>query len=83
MNKPRITQVIRANLEYAVAEDIWKANDGKDQDGKSVGKSTWATLRPRLQAIMTPWTSEGFFADVAVLVEGEPTTVRSSWVWQI
>ncbi len=26
---------------------------------------------PRLQSIMTPWMSEGFFADVAVLVEGE------------
>jgi putative ATP-dependent endonuclease of the OLD family len=69
-SKPKITKVIRADGD-AVAEDIWKAGDGKDQDGKSVGKFSWATLRPRLQAIMTPWTSEGFFADVAVLVEGE------------
>ncbi|MGA2616786.1 MAG: ATP-dependent endonuclease [Thermoguttaceae bacterium] len=69
-NKPRVTRVVRADGD-AVAEDIWKASDGKDQDGKPVGKFSWATLRPRLQAIMTPWTSEGFFADVAVLVEGE------------
>ena len=26
------------------------------------------TLRPRLQALMTPWMNEGFFADVVVLV---------------
>ncbi len=29
------------------------------------------SLRPRMQAIMTPWMNEGFFADVVVLVEGE------------
>ncbi|MDE0581275.1 MAG: ATP-dependent endonuclease [bacterium] len=29
------------------------------------------TLRPRLQAVMTPVVNEGFFADVVVLVEGE------------
>ena len=28
-------------------------------------------LRPRMQALMTPWMNEGFFADVAALVEGE------------
>ena len=32
---------------------------------------TAASLRPRLQAVMTPWTNEGFFAKVVVLVEGE------------
>ena len=32
---------------------------------------TIEALRARLQAIMTPWTDEGFFADVVVLVEGE------------
>ncbi|MEW6657173.1 MAG: ATP-dependent endonuclease [Thermodesulfobacteriota bacterium] len=48
-----------------VAEIVWKA------DGESGPKYTEATLLPRLQAIMTPWMSEGFFADVVVLVEGE------------
>lgn len=32
---------------------------------------TPATLSARLQAVMTPWMNEGFFADVVVLVEGE------------
>jgi predicted ATP-dependent endonuclease of OLD family len=36
-----------------------------------VAEFTWETLRPRLHAIMTPWMNEGFFADVALLCEGE------------
>ncbi|GAI99829.1 unnamed protein product, partial [marine sediment metagenome] len=29
------------------------------------------SLKARMVAIMTPWINEGYFADVAVLVEGE------------
>lgn len=62
--KPRVTKAIKADLE-AVAEEIWVAG------GSQGSKYTADTLRPRLQAVMTPWVNEGFFADVAVLVEGE------------
>ena len=62
--KPKITKVVGGNLDK-VAETIWNA------DGKSGQKYTGSTLLPRLQAVMTPWMSEGFFANVAVLVEGE------------
>ena len=62
--KPRVTKAVKAELD-AVAEEIWVA-------GSSQGtRYTADTLRPRLQAVMTPWVNEGFFADVAVLVEGE------------
>lgn len=40
-------------------------------DGKPKGTYSGETLRPRLQTLMTPWMNEGFFAGVAVLVEGE------------
>jgi len=40
-------------------------------DGKPRGAYSGATLQPRLQTLMTPWMNEGFFADIAVLVEGE------------
>lgn len=62
--KPRVTKAVKAELD-AVAEDIWVAG------GSQGSKHTGDTLRPRLQAVMTPWVNEGFFADVAVLVEGE------------
>jgi len=62
--KPRVTKAIKAELD-AVAEEIWVAG------GSQGSKYTADTLRPRLQAVMTPWVNEGFFADVAVLVEGE------------
>lgn len=62
--KPRVTKAVKAELD-AVAEELWVA--GRQQGSKYTGD----TLRPRLQAVMTPWVNEGFFADVAVLVEGE------------
>jgi len=62
--KPKVTKIVDTTLDK-VAETIWKA------DGETGDKYTGKTLYPRLQAIMTPWMSEGFFADVAVLVEGE------------
>jgi putative ATP-dependent endonuclease of OLD family len=63
-NKPKQTRVIYTNLDE-VAKVIEKA------EGKQEGTYTGKTLEPRLQRIMTPWVNEGFFADVAVLVEGE------------
>jgi hypothetical protein len=69
-NTPKITRVVAVTGD-SIAESLWKACDCKDKDGNDVAKFTWETLKPRLQAIMTPWTSEGFFADVVVLAEGE------------
>ena len=62
--KPKISKIVRTSLDR-IAEIIWTA------DGASGSKYTGETLLPRLQAIMTPWMSEGFFADAAVLVDGE------------
>lgn len=61
---PKITKIYSTNLNN-VAEKLWEIEGGKGH--KYSGK----TLLPRLQAIMTPWMNEGFFADVVVLVEGE------------
>jgi putative ATP-dependent endonuclease of OLD family len=62
--KPRVTKVAKAELS-SVAEKLW------DACGREGDIYTAETLRPRLQAVMTPWVNEGFFADVVVLVEGE------------
>jgi predicted ATP-dependent endonuclease of OLD family len=62
--KPRVTKIISTDIDR-VAETVWIADGAKGE------KYTGVTLLPRLLAIMTPWMSEGFFADVAVLVEGE------------
>lgn len=63
-NKPKRTKVTYTTLDE-VAKIIEKA------DGKPEGTYTGRTLEPRLQTLMTPWMNEGFFADIAVLVEGE------------
>jgi len=68
--KPKVTRVAKSSLDK-IAEIIWEANDRKDRKGNDCQKFTGATLKPRLQALMTPWMNEGFFADVVVLVEGE------------
>jgi len=61
---PKETKVSHTTLDL-VAADIGAA------DNQASGRYTGEALRPRLQALMTPWMNEGFFADVAVLVEGE------------
>src|SRR6185436_5475164 len=61
---PRITKLTKTTLD-SVAEELWIGG------GKQGAKYTAETLRSRLQALLTPWVNEGFFADVAVLVEGE------------
>lgn len=62
--KPKATIVKSADMEK-VANEIWTKR------GAAAPTFTAETLRPRLHAIMTPWMNEAFFADVAVLVEGE------------
>jgi putative ATP-dependent endonuclease of the OLD family len=62
--RPKITQVVTVDLEE-VAVELWHAA------GEPGQTFTAETLRPRLAALMTPWMNEGFFARVAVLVEGE------------
>ena len=61
--KPKVTHV-RATTMGAVAQQLQDATDGS-------GDFTPVTLQARLLAVMTPIVNEGFFADVAVLVEGE------------
>ena len=61
---PKITCVVHTDLD-AIARKVWEVN------GSDGAPFTGATLVPRLKTIMTPWMSEGFFSDVAVLVEGE------------
>jgi len=63
-DKPKVTRIVSTTLQK-VADEIWQA------DGQPVTRYTAETLLPRLKSIMTPWMSEGFFADVAILVEGE------------
>ncbi|GAA0556711.1 AAA family ATPase [Rhizomicrobium electricum] len=61
---PKVTSVAATTWDE-IAELIWKAN------GEPGQKFTGESIKPRVTALMTPWTNEGFFADVAVLVEGE------------
>lgn len=61
--EPKKTTVVSTTLDE-VAATIGKA------DGQIEGEYSGATLQPRLQTLMTPWMNEGFFADVAVLLEG-------------
>jgi hypothetical protein len=62
--KPKVTKLIRTTLGN-VATHLWNLN------GQSGPAFTEESVRARLTAIMTPWMNEGFFSDVAVLVEGE------------
>ena len=62
--KPKITRVKEADMG-SVACELQQAQ------GQTNTSFTPETLRPRLQAIMTPWMNEGFFSDIVVLVEGE------------
>jgi putative ATP-dependent endonuclease of the OLD family len=62
--RPKSTTIVRTTMER-LARVIWEA------DGSKAPEYTAATLSPRLRTVMTPWVNEGFFADVAVLVEGE------------
>lgn len=56
-------------LTYTTLDEIARVIE--QADAQPEGTYSGETLRPRLQALMTPWMSEGFFADAVVLVEGE------------
>jgi putative ATP-dependent endonuclease of OLD family len=56
-------------LTYTSLDEIARVIE--QADAQPEGTYSGETLRPRLQALMTPWMSEGFFADAVVLVEGE------------
>lgn len=62
--KPKVTRVVNTDLNL-IAKKVWEA------DGSRRAMFNEVTMLARLQSLMTPWMSEGFFADVAVLVEGE------------
>lgn len=62
-NQPKMTTATSTTMG-AVAQRLQAASETDSE-------YTAATLRPRLQAVMTPVVNEGFFADVVVLVEGE------------
>jgi predicted ATP-dependent endonuclease of OLD family len=61
----RFATLVTSASADAVATEIWRG------DGAVGDCFTGASLMPRLTSIMTPWMNEGFFADLAVLVEGE------------
>ncbi len=63
-DKPKDTELTFTNLSQ-IAKIIEKA------DEKPEGTYSAITLKSRLLTLMTPWMNEGFFADLAVLVEGE------------
>lgn len=63
-SQPKITSIIQTSLKD-IAKKVWLVN------GSNGSEYTETTLLPRLHSIMSPALNEGFFADVAVLVEGE------------
>jgi len=63
-DRPRQTRIAQVDLEQ-VARKLETAHQ------KPQGSFTGQTIRAHLAAVMTPWVNEGFFAKVAVLVEGE------------
>lgn len=63
-SQPKVTSIIQTSLKE-IARKVWVAN------GSSGAEYTEVTLLPRLHSIMSPALNEGFFAYVAVLVEGE------------
>lgn len=60
---PSVTEVHRNGLE-----DVTRRLE--QIHGEDRGTFTAESTRARLESVMTPWVNEGFFADVAVLVEG-------------
>lgn len=61
---PKETKVVQTSLDQ-VAHQLWCF------DGEQGPEYSAATLKARLTSIMTPRINEGFFAKLAVLVEGE------------
>jgi len=63
-NKPKQTTVYQATIEQ-IKQRIEEA------EGIPIDTYNTQNIMARLNTLMTPWTNEGFFADVVVLVEGE------------
>jgi len=61
---PKVTTISCSSLESIVREK-------ELIDCRPEGSYSLEGERARLKTLMTPWTNEGFFADVVVLVEGE------------
>ncbi|HUT60264.1 MAG TPA: AAA family ATPase [Phycisphaerae bacterium] len=64
-NLPLVTRVCSNSLATVAA------NLQAVQDTLPAKPFTAESVMGRMATLMTPWTNEGFFADVAVLVEGE------------
>ncbi|HEY4941925.1 MAG TPA: ATP-dependent endonuclease [Rhizomicrobium sp.] len=62
--EPKVSGVRNTNWE-SVAVAVWESQGSPEQ------AFTVDSIRSRVATLMTPWMNEGFFADVAVLVEGE------------
>ena len=62
------TIVCQTSLEFIAKELAAKAKASGTAPKRAF---TASTLAARLQAVMTPWMNEGFFAGAVVLVEGE------------
>ena len=62
--KPKQTEVTYTSIDNVVEKM-------EELDGKPRGTYGPADLKSRFLTVMTPWMNEGFFADLAVLVEGE------------
>ena len=64
-DRPKISKIFSTDLDK-VGKRV------SEIEGKPTAEMyTKQTTLPRLKTIMTPWMNEGFFADVAILVEGE------------
>lgn len=63
-DKPKQTRVFQASAEK-VTREIERA------DGVRRGTYDDKNIFARLYTLLTPWTNEGFFADVVILTEGE------------
>lgn len=59
----------QTKITWGNLEELAKKLDEVNEESKGIHSKN--TIKPRLQAIMTPWMNEGFFADTVVLVEGE------------
>ncbi|MFX0088076.1 MAG: ATP-dependent endonuclease, partial [Candidatus Hodarchaeota archaeon] len=63
------TQPKQTNVIYTTLDEI--ARSLEKIEAKPDGFYTSLSLTAKLQTLMTPWINEGFFADIAILVEGE------------
>ena len=64
IDEPKQTKIYQASLEDITRKIEW-LNGAQEESYALEG------TRARFHTLMTPWTNEGFFADVVVLVEGE------------